>query len=131
MLTRRPALLLLLLSTTIACNRSDNNNDDMAGKGGKATLKVMPAHHEKQIDSCTVYIKYNTRDAPATYDDSVKTQIAGGVPTATFTELKKGDYYLYGRGWDKDIQQVVTGGIPVTITQEAVVPVNLPVSEQH
>lgn len=100
-----------------------------AGKGGNATLKVVPKHHGIVIDSCTVYIKYNTQDASATYDDSVKCMPDNGVSTAIFSGLKTGNYYLYGNGWDDNINMGVIGGLPYIIKEENTFSVNLPVTE--
>lgn len=100
-----------------------------AGKGGNATLKVTPKHHGIVIDSCMVYIRYNTQDAATTYDDSTRVATENGGSTATFSGLKTGNYYLYGKGWDNSISMEVIGGLPYTITEEATLSVNLPVTE--
>lgn len=129
------ACTLLSLSFS-ACN-SDDDTQPMAGKGGPTSLRVTPFHHDKAntIDSCTVYIKYNAQDAPSggVYDDSAKVQGAGnGVPAqATFPGLQPGNYYLFGRGYDPLISQVVRGGSPFTIpTEKVTYDVFLPVGEE-
>lgn len=123
---------VLLLVTVIAC-RKDDNNPEPSGKGGNATLQATPQHHGKNIDSCTIYIKYNTSDAPADgkYDDSAVCVPLGGKPVATFTQLKKGPYYLFGKGWDPSISQGVVGGTPYTIADTTVTTytINVPVTE--
>jgi hypothetical protein len=105
--------------------------DPIAGKGGNAVLKITPRHHGNNIDSCTVYIKYNTKDLPADakYDDSAKCAPVDGKPVATFSNLKKGDYYLYGSGWDPSIAEGVLGGTPYTISEEISQSYNLSVTE--
>lgn len=105
--------------------------DPVAGKGGNAVLKITPRHHGKNIDSCKIYIKYNTQDLPADgkYDDSATCVPDGGTPVATFSNLKKGNYYLYGSGWDPDIAQGVVGGTPYVISDENLQSYNLSVSE--
>lgn len=123
---------VLLLLAAVSC-RKDDNNPEPSGKGGKATLQATPQHHGKNIDSCTIYIKYNTMDAPSNgqYDDSAVCVQVGGKPVATFTQLKKGPYYLYGRGWDPSISQNVVGGTPYTIadTTATTYALNVPVTE--
>lgn len=92
--------------------------DPIAGKGGEAVLNITPEHDGLTIDSCMVYIKYNTRVIPASmvYDDSAKAIVNDdGVPVATFRELKSGNYYLFGRGWDIIRSEKVRGGIPFKI----------------
>ena len=105
--------------------------EDQAGKGGKAVLKITPRHHNKNIDSCTVYLKYNTQNLPADFrfDDSAKCVPEGDKPVATFSGLKKGDYYIYGKGWDTTIAQEVVGGTPYTIKEETTQSYNISVTE--
>ncbi len=102
-----------------------------AGKGGNAVLKITPRHHGKNIDSCTIYIRYNTKDLPSDgrYDDSAACVQEDGKPIATFSNLKKGDYYLYGSGWDPSIAEKVVGGTPYTISEENLQYYNISVTE--
>ena len=131
----RTSLSLLVLVSAItlsvfSCKRPDDN---IGGKGGKATLKVTPQHHGNNIDSCTIYIKYNSQTPPSAttdgYDESMVCIMEGGNPVATFTELKKGRYYIYGYGWDPAVSQNVKGGIPFTISEESTISINVPVTE--
>lgn len=119
---------LALSVALISCDREDP--EPIGGKGGNAVLKVTPQHHGKNIDSCTIYIKYNAQDKPATFDDSVKCVMEGGKPVATFSGLKKGKYYLFGFGWDPSIGMSVKGGAPYTISQESTQSYNLAVTEE-
>ncbi len=120
-------LVLACAVTLYSCERKE---DEVAGKGGNATLKVTPQHHADNIDSCTVFLKYNAQDMPGSYDEEVKCVLENGIPVATFSGLKKGDYYVYGRGWDPDIEQVVVGGTPYKITEETTYNINVPVTEE-
>lgn len=123
-----PGSALLLFATTLivaatGCKRKDDDKtpEEPSGKGGKAVIKATPLHHAELIDSCTIYIKYNTLDLPADgkYDDSAKCVPEGTAPNikpvASFTQLKKGRYYLFGRGWDPAISQAVEGGVGYTV----------------
>lgn len=121
-----------------ACKRREDPkpSGDVAGKGGNAGIAVTPKHHAKYIDSCTVYLKYNTLDLPSAtfdaskYDESVKcVKINDSVGVANFTGLKKGNYYLYGVGWDRNIMDTVVGGKPLTITGDSTYNINLSVTE--
>lgn len=122
-----------LLAMTASCkDREEKKEVNIGGKGGSTTLEATPKHHSKNIDSCTIYIKYNTKELPTTFDDSAKCVLRNGVPVATFTGLKKGDYYLYGKGWDPSIVENVKGGIPYTINDDnKTIPVTVPVTEDH
>lgn len=86
------------------------------GPGGKAVIKGMVMHHTAPIPGAAVYIKYGAKEFPGTdityYDASVN---ADAQANYTFTDLKKGDYYLFGVGFDSTLVKTVTGGIPVEI----------------
>lgn len=113
-----------------SCKKSESN-ESTAGKGGSATLKITPQHHTRNIDSCTIYVKYNTLDVAASYDDSVICVLENGRPVGTITQLKKGRYYLYGYGWDPLMATWVKGGLPFTIAADSTYQINLSVTEQH
>ncbi|MCD6062584.1 MAG: hypothetical protein K0R82_495 [Flavipsychrobacter sp.] len=119
---------IVLSFSIISCEREDP--DPIGGKGGNAVLKITPQHHSMNIDSCMVYIKYNTQDKPASFDDSTKCIMEGGKPVATFSNLKKGKYYLFGFGWDPSIGMAVKGGAPYTIKEESSQSYNLAVTEE-
>lgn len=94
------------------------------GLGGEATIAAFPKHHDKPIPNTTIYIKYGAKDFPGTdvsvYDDAkIAEAVTGEDPHAHFENLKKGDYYLYGVGFDSSINQIVTGGIPVEIKEKS------------
>lgn len=91
----------------------------VAGKGGSATIYVTPINKGMNIDSCFVRIKYNAPVIPADrkFDDSVfAVKNLDGVYTANFSELKTGEYYLYGTGWDNVRSERVRGGMPYVIS---------------
>jgi len=119
--------LMMIVVGLQACNKDDDGPS--GGKGGNATLRITPKHHQPAKDSVMVYIKYNTLDKPSSYDDSARTQVIGTDTVATFTGLKKGNYYIYGYGWDPAIQQNIKGGIPYVITEEVTQSLVLPVTE--
>lgn len=125
-------LAIFFILSMFSCKRKEKEIDDgnVGGKGGKATLKITTKHHGKDIDSCTVYIKYNELNTPSSYDDSAKAIFdSNGKPVVTFAGLKKGNYYLFGRGWDTTISNVVIGGLPFSIEDEISQDINLPVTE--
>lgn len=127
-MNRAIIFVLSTLVTITACKKRQEPTP-VAGKGGNATLNITPQHHGKNIDSCMIYIKYNTSDMPSSYDDSVKCVPQSGKPVGTFTGLKAGNYYIYGKGWDPNISQKVIGGKPYTITTEQSYDLNLAVTE--
>ncbi len=126
---------MLVIASCIldSCTRKPQENPthptDIGGSGGSAAIKITIKHHTKIIDSATVYIKYNTLDASSKYDDSVRCKLNDGKPLAIFSGLKKGNYYLYGVGWDPNITNTVVGGVPYTVKEETTYDINLPVTE--
>ena len=123
-------ILLGCLATLESC-KQNNAGPPTGGKGGKATLTVTPEHHGQYVDSCTIYIKYATSDAPANgvYDDSARCVLADTTPVATFGQLTTGSYYIYGAGYHAGyVPPNVKGGLPVTISKEDTVNIYLPTS---
>jgi hypothetical protein len=122
------AAMAVISSTALftACKK-----DPKAGKGGKAVLKITAKHHGTVIDNCMIYIKYNTKDLPADkkFDDSAKSTWVNNTSVATFANLNKGDYYLYGVGYDSAIAQTVVGGSPYVISEETEQSYNISVTE--
>lgn len=127
------AISIFIITALCACKKDPEPQAEpelTGGKGGAATLRITPRHHNKPIDTGIVYIKYKAKDAPtAAYDDSAKVVLVSGIPEATFTGLLKGQYYLYGRGYDPAIVNTVKGGIPFEATEEREYTVTVPVTE--
>lgn len=126
------AAAALVLITAFGCNKPDDAPQNTAGKGGNALMKINTFHHERRIDSCMVYIKYNAQDAPGNgiYDDSARVTSSPTDTVATFSGLKVGKYYLYGNGWDP-LYGSVHGGLPYTVNNDnAQMTFTLPVSEE-
>ena len=93
---------------------------DTAGTGGDYNLYVHVKHHSVEIDSATVFVKFNTSDAPdpsTAYDLSAVVSEQNGEKVAVFNGLKKGSYYLYSHGWDYTILEEVEGGLPYEIVK--------------
>ena len=124
-------LMLVPVLLSASCEKDKNEEPKLdAGKGGTATLKLTTQHHSAYIDSCMVYIAYNTLDAVEEFDDSMKVSLIDGKPQAIFTNLKNGDYYVYGEGYDPGIFEGVKGGIPVKVRdQDSTYDYILPVTE--
>jgi hypothetical protein len=101
------------------------------GTGGKAVIKGQVKHHDKLIPGAVVYIKYGAKDFPGSnvtyYDASVT---ADAQANYAFPDLKKGDYYLFGIGYDSAIALPVSGGIHAEIKKKTeTVEINVPVTE--
>ncbi len=122
----RCPLVTLLLGISlffVACKREEPLV--LAGKGGNATLRITAVHGggAEAIEDAMLYIKYNSKDKPADdrYDDSVACNIVDDKSMGAFTDLKKGDYYIFGTGYNPDHGDIVKGGLPYTIDDENMV----------
>jgi hypothetical protein len=93
------------------------------GTGGTSTLIIIPEHHGALLDSCMIYIKYGTLDAPVSgiFDDSIKCTLqvspADTTPAASFPNLTNGIYYLYAQGFHPGYGPV-KGGLSWTISNQ-------------
>lgn len=105
-------------STTVIETPGDKPNLQ-GGKGGTAYIRITPNHDGWDIDSCMVYIKYNSAVVPAggVYDDSTWARKVDNKPVAVFDQLKPGRYYVYGKGWDLVRSEKVAGGLPYIIPE--------------
>jgi hypothetical protein len=125
-------LVSIMFSLTVISGCRKNDKGPPAGKGGTMNLRITPQHHGENIDSCMIYIKYNALDAPVGFDDSLACINSEGRSVALFSGLKKGNYYLFGKGWEKPFSIEVRGGIPYSIRlQDTTLDVFLPVTEFH
>jgi len=100
------------------------------GPGGKSTIMGVVKHHSDFIPNATVYIKYGAIDFPgestSNYDSQVTADAQGNYQ---FTDLVKGDYYLYGYGYDATIFEDVKGGVAVNVKKNKTVETVVAVTE--
>ena len=100
------------------------------GTGGKSSVSGLVRHHSMVIPNCTVYIKYGTKDFPGTnvssYDSYVTVDGSGHYE---IKDLRRGDYYLYGTGYDNTIMETVSGGVGVTLRYNKNSDIDVPVTE--
>lgn len=125
-------LLASVLSLSLlSCDKDDEvieKRPPVAGKGGTATLRVIPQFNGADVDSCKIYIKYNTLDVQTVFDDSLSVRYSDGRPTAVFYPLKSGNYFLYAKGWYIKNSLPVSGTLSHTITEKtATTTIEMPV----
>jgi len=86
------------------------------GLGGKSSIKGYVTHHSFPIPNSVIYIKYGAIDFPgpnpSNYDASVT---ANAKAYYEFNNLRKGNYYLYGVGYDSSKAVIVVGGVAVKL----------------
>lgn len=108
MKTKISILTLLAVFAFVACKKN--------GTGGNATVAAMTKHHDREIPFSTVYIKYDAKEFPGDdvtkYDASQKTDKEGHTH---FENLRYGNYYFYGVGYDSVAQAIVKGGVALKI----------------
>jgi hypothetical protein len=106
-------LCLLIASTFIGCKKD-------AGLGGSANIAVFPEHHGKNIPNSTAYIKFNSKEAPASLSeyDLVESASSNHPDHIHFDGLKPGDYFIYCVGYDSAISEICKGGMPYTIEKK-------------
>ena len=100
------------------------------GTGGKSNISGYVMHHSKLIPNAVVYIKYGAKEFPGTdvaaYDQSIT---ADANAHYEFTDLRKGDYFLYGVGFDNSGPYTVVGGIAVKLKYNKTTTTDIPVTE--
>ena len=94
-------LFLVGIIISEGCKPKQTNTITGGGKGGNSTINVTGEHHGGLLDTCVMYIKYGTLDAPGdnVYDDSEKCALVNGVPVASFDSLTEGNYYVLAVGY--------------------------------
>lgn len=83
--------------------------------GGSSTIKGTVMHHTAFIPYARVYIKFNAKDLPSLDTTAYNTHITSDVSGNFSFKCYKGDYFLYGYGFDHSINENVKGGIAVHI----------------
>lgn len=114
--------MTIVLFTITSCKKD--------GTGGTATIKGYVAHHSIKIPNATVYIKYGATEFPgadvSSYSSSVK---ADGNGYYEIKNLRKGNYFLYGVGYDPAFVANVYGGIPISLRNKEAVEADIAVVE--
>lgn len=114
-----------------SCKKKEENTC-IGGAGGTVTIVAYPKHHGKPVRPSKIYIRYNSKDAPASTSNYDFTKNADTTEDHIEIEnLKCGDYYIYAEGYDTSIKANVKGAIPYTIKEDATgeIQVNVPVTE--
>ena len=115
-------LTIILLFSFGSCKKE--------GTGGKSSVSGNVKHHQELIPNAIVYIKYGATEFPgadvSVYDDKVTSDVNANFE---FKDLQKGDYYLYGIGYDFTGSYSVVGGIGVALKRNQSTINDIPVTE--
>ncbi len=117
------SILLIIISLSLSSCKKE-------GPGGKSSVSGNVKHHQELIPNAIVYIKYGATEFPggdvSLYDDKVTSDTNAHFE---FKELQKGDYYLYGVGYDFTGSYTVTGGVGITLKRNKSSEIDIPVTE--
>ena len=120
-------IAIICLATVFAFTISSCKKE---GTGGKSKVSGKVKHHTKLIPNAIVYIKYGATEFPgadvSAYDDQVTADTNAHFE---FDELQKGDYYLYGVGYDDAISESVVGGVGIKLRRNESIESDVPVTE--
>lgn len=134
---RRIPLLFIGLSVSLSFSCKKAEEKCIGGSGGSLTLKVYLQHAEHAVVNLknyrdTVYIKYNVKEFPGFDLSKYDAVVIGDWPGdyVAIPNLKCGNYFLYGVGYESVHGYRVSGGIPFTTDEKAgEVNLTIPVSE--
>ena len=109
----------------------------IAGTGGYVTLKIFLQHNEHAVVNLknyrdTIYVKYNSREFPGSNPSLYDEIHIGDWPgdSVVIPNLRCGDYYIFGVGFESIHSYRVSGGIPFSTGQKnGEIRVTIPVSE--
>lgn len=126
----KTTLKYVLLFSTILIFLISFSSCKKEGTGGKSKVSGNVKHHTKLIPNAIVYIKYGATEFPGTsisvYDDQVTADTNAHFE---FDGLQKGDYYLYGVGYDDAIMEQVVGGVGIKLRRNESITSDVPVTE--
>ena len=131
------SLLFFGLSVCLFLSCKKAEEKCVGGPGGNLTVKVYLQHAEHAVVNLknyrdTVYIKYNVKEYPGSDPSDYDATLIGEWPGdyVAIPNLKCGNYFLYGAGYESVHGYRVAGGIPFTTDKkEGEVSVTIPVSE--
>ncbi len=123
---RHIVYLTVLISIFACCDQMEAIPDPEVG-----TISGQVMHHEFPVRTADVYIKHDALEFPGiepeNYDQKILSEEDGSYQ---FTDLAKGDYYLFSSGYDIICNCDVIGGIPVSLeSNSAILVTNIPVTE--
>lgn len=126
MKSKKTNLISLLLIATLMLFASCKKE----GTGGKSSIKGSVKHHSLIIPNAVVYIKYEAKEFPGAdvskYDANVTCDANGNYE---IKELRKGNYYLYGVGYDSSISENVYGGLSTKLRNSESINLDIAVVE--
>lgn len=101
------------------------------GIGGDFSIQGSVSHHDEKIANATIWVAFGATEFPGNSFDQYDLEINADHQAAfSINELYKGNYYLYGMGYDSLLQDSVFGGLRVAVNKNNSSPtINLAVTE--
>lgn len=103
-------ILLLFCLTWISCTKE--------GLDGKFIISGTAMHHSEIIANTKVWVAFGASEFPGkvreNYDLEIQADLNGRF---SVENLKKGNYYFYGMGYDSLIQDSVFGGMRIAVNK--------------
>jgi len=110
------SVFALFIIVAVGCKK-DDEIIATAGKGGKAIVRVKPLYNNQGIDSCVVYVSYNTNE-PGLPNDSAVQRLNNTEAIGTFPGLRYGHYYFQVLGYDTMAKVRLRGGMAYEVSAE-------------
>lgn len=98
--------------------------------GGTSKVTGIVAHHEKVIPYSRVFIKFNAKEFPGADTNLYDSKFSTGADGAYHFDLYKGEYFLYGYGYDPGVPGTVVGGISLKLRKNEDKKLDVAVTEQ-
>ncbi|MFI5135527.1 MAG: hypothetical protein ACHQD9_06715 [Chitinophagales bacterium] len=127
-----------MILALVMFNSCKKQNSCIAGTGGPVMVAVFPKYDGRAVYNLqnyrdTAYVKFNTHNSPGTSTKDFDLVVSGnaGEDHVHLLNLKCGDYFIYMTGLDTTLNKRVSGGIPITLTQDYGIEVDydVPLSE--
>ena len=103
------------------------------GLGGKVEVVAFPKHHGISVRPYKAFVKFNSKEFPGTLESDYDLVINADTTEnhIELGKLTKGDYFIYMTAYDTSFSEIVVGGIPYTVSKDAVgeLEVDIPVVE--
>ncbi len=118
---RTTVAIAVLFFAMFACKKNQ--------AGGKSSIAGTVAHHGKLIPYSRVFIKYGATEFPGSDTTKYDAKFVTGADAAYSFKLYKGNYFLFGYGYDNGVPGTVTGGVPYTLRTNENKKLEVPVTE--
>jgi hypothetical protein len=97
--------------------------------GGDSEVKGFVMHHSKFIGEARIFIKFNSSEFPGSDTSLYDVRIISDPKGYYSFKCYKGNYFLFGKGYDILSKEKVSGGIPVKVRSKENLEMTIAVTE--